>query len=60
MLKAVVNKTLWQKFKIQERVRDKTGMAGWVHIMEVFEWQAEEIVFYSESNEEILKVKKGK
>jgi hypothetical protein len=27
--------------------------------MKVFEWQAEEIVLYSASNEEILKVKTG-
>lgn len=39
-----------------ERATGRTRKC-WVHTAEVFERQAEEIVFYSVSDEEILKVK---
>lgn len=48
-----------QELKILQKARDKTDKTGWVQIAEVFEWQVEEIVFYSLSHEEILKVKAG-
>lgn len=41
------------------KARDKIRKIGLVPIMKAFEWQAEEIVLYSASNEEILKVKTG-
>ena len=59
MPRGLANVTWRQELRIWGRATDETRKTGWVHIVEVFEWQVEKIVFYSVSDEDILKVKAG-